>query len=25
VIRRYRHNRRNYDLDALIGVEKHHH
>ncbi|MFM8631667.1 MAG: lysophospholipid transporter LplT [Betaproteobacteria bacterium] len=25
VIRRYRHNRRSYDLDALIGVEKHHH
>jgi len=25
VIRRYRHNRRHYDLDALIGVEKHHH
>ena len=25
VIRRYRHNRRNYDLDALIGVQKHHH
>ncbi|NBW00453.1 MAG: lysophospholipid transporter LplT [Betaproteobacteria bacterium] len=25
VIRRYRYNRRNYDLDALIGVEKHHH
>jgi MFS family permease len=25
VIQRYRHNRRNYDLDALIGVEKHHH
>ncbi len=25
VIRRYRHSRRNYDLDALIGIEKHHH
>lgn len=25
VIRRYRHNKKHYDLDALIGVEKHSH
>jgi len=25
VIKRYRFNRSNYDLNALIGVEKHHH
>jgi hypothetical protein len=24
VIRRYRHNKSRYDLDSLIGVEKHH-